>query len=129
MQFTGKLWIPSLIFPLSNFLQLERLPLSFLPCISKKPNSFLFPEIFYEKKKIPFLLAPTCQETQNSTSKPKQSLVVDSSLLGYAILCSGTHSLTRLHRNISTSSTTFTILSTSTRSMQLQQEAAYVQGY
>lgn len=42
IQFTSKLWIPGLSFPLSNFHELEMLPLSCFPCISKKTNSFLF---------------------------------------------------------------------------------------
>lgn len=78
IQFTSKLWIPGLSFPLSNFHELERLPLS---CFSKKTNSFLFPEIFCGKQKISFLPAPAYQGTQKSTSKTKLSLVVDSSLV------------------------------------------------
>lgn len=102
IQFTRKLWIPGLSFPLSNFHELEMLPLSCFPRISKKTNSFLFPEIFYGKQKIPFLSAPMYQGTQKSTSKTKLSLAIDSSLVGYAVPFSGIHILTSLHRNIST---------------------------
>lgn len=121
IQLTSKLWIPSISFPLSNFHQLERLPLSCSPAFFKKQNSFLFPEVFYGKQKTPFLPAPMYQGTKKSTPKTKLSLVVDSSLLGHAIPFADIHILTSYTEIFqqTRSVTTFTIPSTSTQSMQL----------